>query len=158
MKDLIIKALNEAYIILEKRIPQTKPDFIEVSIEDIKPLDLPNFMKANNIPPDAYFSSSYEGERSLGSSVYPSLCYDIIVPTTDKDKLKFCKDKFSTIAFKSVFDSLTNNGYKRTGFNSLILRDFKDICIYNMYINKDFDWLVNYYSLSFSFSPEIIKK
>lgn len=122
-----------------------------MNIECIKPLDLPNFMKSLNIPPDAYFSSSYEGEMSFGRSVYPSLCYEITIPTTNEDKLKYCKEKFSTIAYNSVFKVLTKEGYKRTGFNSGLLKDYKDTTVYDMYINKDFDRLVNYYSLSFSF-------
>ena len=67
----------------------------------------------------------------------------------DKDKLKFRRKRFSTIAFKRVFDLLTTNGYKRVGFNSGLLRDYKDTTVYDMYMENDFDRLVKYYSLSF---------
>jgi len=41
------------------------------------------------------------------------------------------------------------NGYKRTGYNSGLLKQFDDTTVYDMYISKDFDRLVKYYSLPF---------
>jgi len=154
MKDLIITALNEANTVLEKRVPKTKKDYIQVSIEDVKPLELINFMKENNIPDDAQFSTTYEGETSFGSSVDSSLFYWVEIETTSQDKLRFRKDKFSTIAFRLVSETLTKEGYKRKGFNSGLLKEFD--CVYDMYMSGDFDRLVKYYSLYFVFSPEII--
>lgn len=154
MKDLIIKALNEAYTTLEKRIPQTKVSTKYIDITNVNPFDLVSFMAENNVPKEACF----DGMDNSYDAWYVGivlLSWETNVPTTDKDKLKYCKEKFNTIASKAVFDTLTKEGYKKTGFNSGLLKDFKDTTVYDMYINKDFDRLVNYYSLSFSLSPEI---
>jgi hypothetical protein len=147
MKDLIIKALNDAYAKFDKTIPQTKKDAKFISISDVNPSDIVQFMKDNNVPNDATFGGAdngYDAWNDIG------LCWDIDIPTTDKDKIKFKRGKFSTTAFKFVFDTLTANGYKRVGFNSGLLKQFDDTTVYDMYINNDYDRLVTYYSLSFT--------
>ena len=133
MKDLLIQALNEASVVMEAKIPQTKTEVKYVNIEDVSPLGIAAFMKTNN---DAYSEIC--------------LCYDVAIPTTDKDKLKFRREKFSSIVFKHVFDLLTTkHGYKRTGFDSRALRPFYGESIYDMYIVKNFDRIVEYYSIYF---------
>lgn len=142
MKNLIIQAIDEAFVVLEKQIPQTKNQIELISIKNVSPLDLVNFMKENNIPNDAYFS--YDDK-------YNEIClsYDVDVPTTDEYKLKFKRERFTRIAWRFVFDSLTKSGYKRVGFNSGFLNEFKDTTVYDMFINSDFDRLIKYYSLFF---------
>lgn len=152
MKDLIITALNEAIETLEQKTPQTKLESVYVNIGDVNPLDLGSFIAENNIPKDAWFST--EQEDGLFSHIEPVLRYNTVIPTTNEERLKYKKDKFSTIAFPIVFKHITNNGYKRKGFNSGLLRQFEDTTVYDMYINKDFDRLVEYYSLYFSFNAE----
>ncbi len=145
MKTLIIQALNDAYLNLNKRTPQTKKDTKSISIMDVNPLELTSFMKDNNIPDDAYFDISYS-EDSIDDNL---LSWDIDIETTSKDKLTYNRRVFSTIAHKSLYDLVITNGYKRKGFNSGLLRDFDDTTVYDMYISNDFDRLVKYYSLSF---------
>ncbi len=146
MKDLIVKALNDSIIILDKRTPQTKKETVYISIEDVNPLELAKFIIDNNIPNDCYFNGK---PNSYDSFDIVCLSYEINVPTTEKEILKYKRDKFNTIAFKEVFNSLTNNGYKRVGFNSGLLRKFDNVILFDAYTNKDFDTLVSYYSLSF---------
>lgn len=146
MKNLIIKALDDALILLEKRIPQTKKEIKYVNIEDVKPSELTQFIKDNNIPDDAYFGNDlnkYEGCDEV------CLCYEVDIPTTEKDKFKFCRQSFTSIAWKCVFDLLIKNGYKRVPYNSGLLKQFDRITVYDMYINNDYDMLVKYYSLPF---------
>lgn len=150
MEDLIIKALNEAYENINNRIPQTRKEVVYVSIEDVEPLELADFMKSNNIPDNAYFGGE---PNSYDSFDRVCLCYNIDVPTTDKEKLKFVKTQFNN-SFSKVHNCLISNGYKRKGFNSGLLRQFEDTTVYDMYINRDFDRLVEYYSLYFSFNAE----
>lgn len=148
MKKFIIKALNDAKIKLDKRTPSTQKIIgaKSISIIDVNPLTLPQFMKDNNIPDDAYFDGRDNGYDAWDDLL---LSWDIVVPTTDKDKLKFNRRVFSTIAFQELFHLLTSNGYKRVGFNSGLLKEFDDTTVYDMYMDKDFDRLVKYYSLSF---------
>ena len=146
MKELIIQSLNTAFTVLEKRTPLTKKKAESVSIIDINPIDIPSFMKTNNIPNDASFDGRDNGYDAWDDIL---LSWEIDIPTTDKDKLKFKRDKFSSIAFKLVYDLLIKNGYKRVGYSSSLLKQFDDTTVYDMYINKDFDRLVKYYSLPF---------
>lgn len=146
MKNLIKKALDDAFILLEKRIPQTKKEIKYVNIEDVKPSELTQFIKDNNIPDDAYFGNGlnkYEGCDEV------CLCYDVDIPTTEKDKLRFCRSAFTSIAWQFVYDLLIKNGYKRIPYNSALLKQFYGTTVYEMYINNDYDSLVKYYSLSF---------
>ena len=149
MKDLIVQALNEAIILLDRQVPQTKSKEKQVRIIDVSPLDLVQFMKDNNIPDDACFGGIDNGDDGYSDVC---LCYDVIIPTTDKEKLNYKRKRFSSVAHKFVYDLLLNNGYKRVGFNSGLLKQFDDTTVYDMFINKDFDRLVKYYSLSFIIS------
>jgi len=146
MKDLIIKALDDALILLEKRIPQTKKEIKYVNIEDVKPSELTQFMKDNNIPDDSYF-----GGKPVKYEDYEQIClsFSVDIPTTEKDKLKFCRSAFTSIAWKFVYDLLIKNGYKRVGYNSALLKPFEWTTVYDMYIDNDYDMLVKYYSLPF---------
>lgn len=148
MENLIRKALNEALIILDKRTLQTKTELRSTNITDVKPLELASFMEINNIPSNAFFdgeNNSYDGWES-GVIL---LSWEVSVPTTDKDKLKYRKDAFTSIAFKEVFNLLTNNGYKREGYNTGLLKEFDNTTVYDMYTSGEFERLVKYYSLPF---------
>jgi hypothetical protein len=146
MKELIVQALNDAIVRLEDNIPQTKKNTIYVGIEDVKPTDILSFMKDNNIPDTAEF-----GGKPNGYDAFDEMClvYDVDIPTTDKDKLKLKRSRFTNFAFRAVYDLLIVNGYKRVGYRSSLLKPFDDTTVYDMYINKEFDRLVEYYSLPF---------
>jgi len=146
MKDLIIQALNEAILKLEKQTPQTKNKTIEINIEDVNPLDLSEFIKDNNIPNNAYFGVIDFSDHSNGCAC---LCYDVKIPITDKDKLIFNRRVFTTTAHRIVYYLLLANGYENVGFNSALFKEFNDTTVYDMFINNDIDRLVKYYSLSF---------
>jgi len=146
MKELIMQALNEALLAAERTIPQTKPKTESVSIIDVNPLDIPSFMRDNNIPDNAYFSGRDNGYDAWDDIL---LSWEIQVPTTEGDKMKFLRRKFTHLAFKCVYDKLTHNGYKRVGYNTGLLKEFDDTTVYDMFINADFDRLVKYYSLPF---------
>lgn len=137
MKELIKNALKVAFDKLGKN-PTTKIDVKKFDISGVSPIDLSAFMRKNNIPNDAYFSNDSD-----------YLCYDITVQMSEKEKTDFYRRRFSNIAFKYVYESLTNNGFKRVGFNSALLKPFEKTTVYDMYVNKDFDMLVKYYSLYF---------
>lgn len=115
MKNFIIKALDDAMSKFNRIAPKTKKVTKSVDIIDVNPLDIPTFMKDNNIPDNAYFNGVDNGydDWTVGEI---NLSWDIEVPTTDDDKFKFVKKKFNTDAHKFVFDELTSNGYKRLGF------------------------------------------
>ena len=55
MKDLLIKALDDAFALLERQVPQIKSETKSLSIQGVNPLELTKFMKDNDIPDNAYF-------------------------------------------------------------------------------------------------------
>ena len=161
MRNLISKALNDAFTTLENQIPQTKKKTETISIQDVKPSQLMSFMKSNDIPNDAYFTGADNGYDGWNDIV---LAWEVDVPTSEKEKLEYKNYRFHDIAFKKVYDLLTTNGYKRisdreqgritykqrskySGILSIILFDNKSV--YEMYIDKDLDKLVEYYSMYF---------
>ena len=159
MKDYIIQALNDAFIVLEKQLPQTKKETKTISIMDVNPYELISFMESNNIPKDACFSGRDNGYDGWDDIV---LAWDIDVPTSEKEKSEYKNYRFHDIAFKKVYDLLTTNGYKRISelgsgritykkrnntLSSIIM--FNNKSVYEMYMDKDFDVLVEYYSMYF---------
>lgn len=149
MKELIIEALDSAYEKFKNTIPLTKKQTEYVSIDGISPLKLPEFMKENDIPQDAWLGGKPNGYDSFDEVC---LCYDIDMPTNEKEKDKYRKTRFTDYAWRAVYEKLIkeNTGYKRVGYNSGLLKQFDDTTVYEMYMAKDFDRLVAYYSLPFS--------
>ena len=129
MQSILIKVLDQAIILLDKRTPQTKLEIKSVDIRDISPLEIVSFMKENNIPNDAFFDGEYNGYDGWAPGII-LLSWEIDVPTTEKERLR----------------------YKRKSFDSRSLKLFKDTTVYDMYINKEFDRLVEYYSMYFRLS------
>src|ERR1035437_851673 len=129
MKELIIQALNDAFVSLEKVIPQTKKKPESVSIIDVSPMDLITFMKDNNIPENASF-----GGRDNGYDAWDDIIleWDVNVPTTDRDKLNFKRKAFTNYAFQALYTLLLKNGYKRVGYSTSDLMKFDNTTVYDM--------------------------
>ena len=159
MRNLISKALNNAFTTLENQIPQTKKKTETISIQDVKPSQLMSFMKSNDIPNDAYFTGTDNGYDGWNDIV---LAWEVDVPTSEKEKSEYKNYRFHDIAFKKVYDLLTTNGYKiiserdrdrvtykkiSNSLSSIIMFDNKSV--YEMYMDKDLDKLVEYYSMYF---------
>ena len=159
MRNLISKALNDAFTILENQLPQTKKKMETISIQDVNPSELISFMKSNDIPKDAYFSGIDNGYDGWNDIV---LAWEVDVPTSEKEKSEYKNYRFHDISFKKVYDLLTTNGYKRISgldnsritykkrsneVSSIIMFDNKSV--YEMYMDKDLDKLVEYYSMYF---------
>jgi hypothetical protein len=158
MKKLISKSLNDAFTTLENQVPQTKKKTETISIQDVKPSELMSFMKSKDIPNDAYFTGSDNGYDGWNDIV---LAWEVDVPTSEKEKLEYKNRRFHDIAFKKVYDLLTINGYKRisernqgrisykkVSYTSHIIM-FDNKSVYEMYMDKDLDKLVEYYSMYF---------
>lgn len=147
-KDLIIKALDIAAERLAKATPKTKTVTKSMDVSDVAPKDLYKFMQENNVPDTAYFDVSDNGYDGWDAGTI-LLSWYFFIPTTQSDSEIFAQRKFQQIAFRSVHEILTQNGYMRVGFNSALLKDYRDAAIYNMYKDKDFDRLAKYYSMYF---------
>ena len=145
MKELIKQALNNALQILEQKTPKTKKETKYLNIENINPFELSNFLLKNDFPKDCFFGGKPNGYDAFNEVC---LCYEIETPLTQKEIESFKNAKFQQIAFNEVYKILTSNGYKRKGFNSNELKQFKD-SVYKMYLNNDIETLEKYYLLHF---------
>jgi hypothetical protein len=147
MKELIEQALNECYFDVEKQIPKTKKKTKSISVLEVPPIELLEFMKENNIPDTAWFNGKGNGYDGYDDFI---LEWDIEVPMTEEDKLSFRKNRFNSWCYGRVNKLLSNNGYKRADYDRMALQEFKDTTIFDLYMNKDFDRIVKYYSIWFS--------
>lgn len=147
MKELLLKALSDAIVKLDKYTPLTKKELRSVSIVDVKPIELLQFIEDNNIPKDCCFDGADNGYDAWDDIL---LSWEVDVVTDKEDRLKFRRKRFTTIAFRMVYDLLTTNGYKRVSYNTGLLKPFDNTTVYDMYINKEFDRLIDYYSLPFT--------
>lgn len=148
MKEYIIKALDDTNVKVEKQVPTKKKKYKSLSILDVKPIELLQFMQKNNIPDDAEFDGVENGYDGWDDIV---LSWQIDVPTSEKDKNEYRMKRFEVISWKHVYDILISNGYKRLGgWNGSDFKQFKDTSLYQMYLDKDFDRLVKYYSYYFT--------
>ena len=148
MKELIIKGLADANIKANESIPLTKRKQEKVSINHVDPLTLDEFIKKNNIPDNVSFDI-INVKGGYGEFTEPSLSWWVVIDTTEEDKLEYLKKRFNAYAFPIIRDILRENGYKRIISASHCYRKYQDTTVYDMYVNKEFDRLVEYYSLSF---------
>jgi hypothetical protein len=144
MKNLIISALDDAFNTVQNGAPKNRFATYSINVFDVNPIELPSFMSENNVPDDAYFAGVDNGYDGYSGFV---LEWQRLVPATDEEKLKYIKERFANTAYNKVYKALIPNGYKRVGVYSSQLK--KDSEIYEMYISKDFDGLVSYYSKRF---------
>lgn len=148
MKYLLIEALDKAFVKLNNQSLPTKGKTIYVDIESINPSDINTFIKENNIPDDCYFGGEPNGYDSFDNVC---LCYDIKVPLTEKELLLHNQKQFDLRLGYILYDLLVkNNGYKRVPYDAILFRQFNKKPIYDMYIEKDFDMLLKYFSLRFT--------
>lgn len=146
MKELIIKSLDEAFEKLAKIAPQAKSVSKQVNIKGLTLGQIQEIIKGKNIPINATIEEIEDREKyEIGILWY------VEKPTTNDDILEFMRKDTWRYAFKAVHKALTENGYKykRVGFGSQILAEFDCTTVYDMYINKDWERLVKYYSLQF---------
>ena len=146
MQELIISALSVALEKLENRVPQTKNKENFISLRDVEPLKLMDFMRENNVPEDAWFDGEDNGYDAF-ADIW--LMWYTQVPTSGKDKLRFKVEHFDNIAWNFVRDILLANGYSICPFDTILLREFKGTNLYTMYTNGEFDRILKFYSFRF---------
>ena len=142
MKELIIQALDKAYEILRDKTPTYKDQTITLDIRDISPVELSHILIEEEVPDEAEFDWEEQ-----------TVTWTIKEPTSDLNNLNFIKTNFSEYAWKEIKNVLypreinTNNS---GGLNDFIhYAKYRNPLIYELYINKDWDTLVHFYSIIF---------
>lgn len=162
MKDLIISALTETFEFVTKRTPTTKivEEFFDANECSIA--DLQQIIKDNDLPQDAFLEMWHPQEDNIN---YDNWNYDgdgylidalgfvkrVVIPTTEKDQLRYKVKEMRAKAWINIELILYNNGYSHNYYYYNNDNMFKGcptekIDVYNLYINKEWDKLVGYYS------------
>lgn len=146
MQELILSALSVALEKLENRVPQTKNKENFISLRDVEPLKLMEFMRENNVPEDAWFDGEDNGYDAFSDI---GLMWWTEIATTQQDKLKFKTKRFDDIAWNCVRDILVANGYKVCPIDYVFLREFKCDNLYTMYTKGEYERIFKFYSFRF---------
>ena len=159
MKDLIIKALNEVFESVTKSTPKVKTNEEFFDADECSITDLQQIIKNNNLPQDICLEL-WHPENDNGNWCYDGDGYPIDAlgfvkrsksPTTDKEQLKYKTTEMRTKAWSTIKYSLLSSGYT---FSNYYLNDLhmysgdptNKIDTYDLYINKKWDELIEYYS------------
>ena len=136
---LILPTLHE--LLADIKIPLYETRLKSINIDEVKPMALTEFIKDNNIPENAYFYTSEE---------YVFLRYGIQVPASKEFQMQYVAKKFNANAFNRVYKALTPLGYTRKSFQYSIYKEkFYKSSLYELFINKRYDALEEYFSLMF---------
>ena len=150
MKNLIKQALDEVYKVAEDLTPEKMTISKTVSIEEVEPVELKQSMEENNVPDSAYFHIQTIESFTFTPDIELYLCWREEVDATKEYKEQQKRKAFKTRHFKAVYNAMTSNGYRRIGCSSAMFKKFDNTTAYDMYVEKDFDRLVEYYSLRFA--------
>jgi len=143
MLHIIETELNRVFDKLTKQAPTTKAKFHSIDIMDVKPLDLPNFMKENDIPDSAEFEGVDNGYDGYSGFV---LGWTTPIPTTEKDRAKWVEERFERYSVTALHQGLVKQGYYKKGFDSILYRQFTKTSLYDKFLNKEFEQIKDYYS------------
>jgi len=148
LKEIIInKVIPET---LSLKIGTTKRDVKNIEIEDSQNLNsltqtIEKISKEYNIEMDKIFIgvvNDYDGGTFCAS-------FDVVVEKTPKEIKKELISLIERKTWKIVYDNMLSNGFKRTGFNSSLLKAFDNTTVYEMVKNNEVDKLVSYYSFRY---------
>jgi hypothetical protein len=140
----IIKAeLDRIFKKITDQAPTTKAKFHSISIMDVNPLELITFMKENNIPDDAEFEGVDNGYDAYNDF---ALGWRTPIPTTEKDRDYWVKERFNRNAVTALHQGLVKDGYYKKGFDSILYRKFVKTSLLDRFLNDDLESIVEYYS------------
>ena len=162
MKDLIIKALNEVFEAVTIQIPNVKINEEFFDAEDCSVADLQKIIKENNLPEDICLelwhpqsdNKMYE-DWPIDDDGDPINSLGFVkrtrIPTTEKEQLKYRAKEMRIKGWDTVRYTLLNNGYTFSDYyldckNVFYGSPTNKIDAYNLYINKKWDKLIEYYS------------
>ena len=161
MKDLIIKALNEVFEAVTTQTPNIKINEEFFDAEDCSVADLQKIIKENNLPEDIRLELWHPQSDNKMYKDWPDdddgdpinflgFVRSTRIPTTEKEQLKYRTKEMRIKGWNTVKHTLLNNGYTASDYY------FEDeaywgnpknkIDAYDLYINKKWDELVEYYS------------
>jgi len=69
---------------------------------------------------------------------------------TQKEIEAYKRKRFTNVAYRFVYDALTASGYKRVVYDTANLRRFDGTTIYDLFIEENYESLLDYYSLGFT--------
>ena len=98
-----------------------------------------------------------DADASTTDSANIGVFYSKEYPIPEKEYKSIVRKKFERTVWYRLYNELTTIGYKRVASDSSKFKLYKDTTIYDMYLNKEYAKLTNYYSLFFK-KENIIKE
>ena len=115
-----------------------------MSIVDVSPLDLGQFISDNSIPSDCYFDDDGSGMDCEYHE--PHICWDTIVPMGDRKREMEIADKVNRNALTHVGRALRAAGYVRVSPSVSFLQEFRGVKVYTLYVEHNDVELWEYFS------------
>lgn len=147
--DIVLDALNQLYIDAVEKCPKFVKKEKRISVLDIKPCGILEFMLKNDIPNESWFIGTPNAYDA-----YDDFCieWEIEVPANQKDNECYVRNYFNANAYYRVRKEAIANGYKGRYAVPQCTRD-EYMSVYDMYqnINEDgmFKKLDEYFSSLF---------
>jgi hypothetical protein len=144
MKELIIEALNIAFERVKARAPQKKDKTITLGIHGLTPCEVAKLLLEENVPEYAEFDWDDQVITWI-SKVNP----------TDRETQTYIECEFSRIAWDEIHLALIREHYQRVNHTMSTLNHwisfatYRNPMIYDLYIKRDWDTLVHFYSVVF---------
>lgn len=146
MIEIIKKALHVAYGKAIASAPTTRKQRQELSITEVKPIDLASFMARNNIPNTAWFGGSDNGYDGWDDLL---ILWEIDVPMSPTDTKLEVQHTFGRSAYTAISMEMRSNGYTPTPYTRElhVIRKAFDIC--KSYENSDWNAIHDHFKLYF---------
>lgn len=138
---IIRDILSDVYISLKNKADSMNNELVkEFDLKKVKPYDLLNFLKENDIPKDATFGIEYDCDYSC-----PCVKYCVLKPYSDAQKKEYIKSNFKH-EFEDAMDKHKYKFYfnaKSDIFEEVFFGVYTDL--YNLYVHGNIDKLVEYF-------------
>jgi hypothetical protein len=140
MKNIIETAFKKTYNNI--KINDTRNVSVEKIIEQGRFSEIKDQIKSYNV-------SEEEISMYVNNDNELIISFEIEEIKTEAEKIKEFIYYFNKRVYRFIYNEMIENGYKRVGFNSALLKPFDNINLYELYIHNDFETLEKYYSLYF---------
>jgi hypothetical protein len=140
MKNIIETAFKKAHNTI--KINNTRNVSVEKIIEQGRFSEIKDQIKSYNV-------SEEEISMYVNNDNELIISFEIEEIKTEAEKIKEFIYYFNKRVYRFMYNEMIENGYKRVGFNSALLKPFDNINLYELYIHNDFETLEKYYSLYF---------
>ncbi len=150
MKSLIMRACEEAEAKIARAANnQTTTQYHSLSLEDVNPYDLPEFLEQNNVPRNAYFNCTCDIDNYESGEVEVGWVTEEFLSAKAREEYRNTPGRFNNYVWRIIYQELTAAGWKRIAFCTSLLIPFRGTSVLELYHNREWGRLEDYYRLYF---------